>query len=204
MLLSSEELVGHTCSWCRRSIFATAGRRGTAGRRLPTQPHADEGRCRTNGDRRRERGTRRVWSLESGDKIAWWRWAHQLQSASMSVESHFAKKDPSVLATYRRVLDVARALGPVAEEAKKTSIHLVRETAFAGVATRRSSLILTLKSAIDIRSSRVTKREQTSANRWHLEVRLTAPAEVDQQLTSWLRAAYELGRPSSRAHCDGP
>jgi hypothetical protein len=38
---------------------------------------------------------------------------------------------------------------------------LVRQTAFAGIATRRSSLVLTLKSASDIRSPRVEKREQT-------------------------------------------
>jgi hypothetical protein len=113
----------------------------------------------------------------------------------MSVESHFTKKDPAVLATYRRVLDAARALGPVTEDPKKTSIHLVRRTAFAGVATRRSSLILTLKSAIDIRSPRVEKREQTSSNRWHLEIRLDGPAQVDRQLTAWLRAAYELAGP---------
>jgi hypothetical protein len=37
----------------------------------------------------------------------------------MTVESHFVKKDPAVLATYRRVLAAARALGPVTEEAKK-------------------------------------------------------------------------------------
>jgi hypothetical protein len=113
----------------------------------------------------------------------------------MSVESHFAKKDPAVRATYRRVLEAARALGPVNEDAKKTSIHLVRRTAFAGVATRRSSLILTLKSATDIRSPRVEKREQTSANRWHVDVRLDAPAQVDRQLMTWLRAAYELAGP---------
>src|SRR6185436_3600407 len=81
------------------------------------------------------------------------------------------------------------------EEAEKTSIHLVRHTAFAGIATRRSSLILTLKSESDIRSPRVEKREQTSANRWHVEVRLTDPAQVDRQLTAWLRAAYELAGP---------
>jgi hypothetical protein len=113
----------------------------------------------------------------------------------MGVESHFAKKDPAVLATYRRVLDAARALRPLTEDTKKTSIHLVRRTAFAGVATRRSSLILTLKSATDIRSPRITKREQTSANRWHVEVRLDTPAQVDRQLTSWLKAAYELAGP---------
>ena len=113
----------------------------------------------------------------------------------MGIRSHFTKKDPSVLATYNRVLDAARALGPVAEEAKKTSIHLVRRTAFAGVATRRSALILTLKSASDIRSPRVEKRQQTSANRWHVDIRLTAPSQVDRQLTAWLRAAYELAGP---------
>jgi hypothetical protein len=113
----------------------------------------------------------------------------------MNVESHFAKSDPSVLATYRRLLDVARALGPVTEETKKTSIHLVRHTAFAGVATRRASLVLTLKSARNIDSPRVEKREQTSANRWHVDVRLTGPAQVDRQLTAWLRAAYELAAP---------
>jgi hypothetical protein len=109
-----------------------------------------------------------------------------------TVESHFAKSDPEVFATYRRILQAARALGRVAEEPKKTSIHLVRDTAFAGVAARRSSLILTLKSAKDIRSPRIAKREQTSAHRWHVEVRLQKPADVDRQLTNWLTAAYEL------------
>ena len=110
----------------------------------------------------------------------------------MTVESHFEKSDPEVLATYRRLLQAARALGPVVEEPKKTSIHLMRHTAFAGVATRRSALILTLKSAKDIRSPRIEKRQQTSANRWHVDIRLEKGTDVDRQLTSWLSAAYEL------------
>jgi hypothetical protein len=110
----------------------------------------------------------------------------------MSIATHFAGKDPTVHAIYQRLLDVARTLGPVTEEAKKTSIHLVRDTAFAGIATRRSSLILTLKSATDIRSPRIEKREQASANRWHLEVRLEKPDQIDRQLAGWLKAAYEL------------
>ena len=83
------------------------------------------------------------------------------------------------------------------EDPKKTSIHLLRHAAFAGVATRRSALILTLKSAADIRSPRIQKREQASANRWHLEIRLQKPADVDRQLTTCLRAAYELAGPRS-------
>jgi hypothetical protein len=110
----------------------------------------------------------------------------------MRVASHFEKSEPAVLATYRELLKAARTLGPVVEEPKKTSIHLVRDTAFAGVATRRSSLILTLKSSKDIHSPRIDKREQTSARRWHLQVRLKDPGDVDEQLTLWLSAAYEL------------
>ena len=112
--------------------------------------------------------------------------------ATMSVASHFEKSDPAVLAAYQQLLKAARTLGPVVEEPKKTSIHLVRDTAFAGVATRRSSLILTLKSSKDIRSPRIEKRDQTSPGRWHLEVRLKDPADVDKELTLWLRAAYDL------------
>ena len=117
----------------------------------------------------------------------------------MTVSTHFSKSDPGVLQTYRELLKTARAIGPVVEESKKTSIHLVAHTAFAGVATRRSSLILTLKSTKDIRSPRIEKREQVSANRWHVEVRLAKPADVDRQLTSWLSAAYELASGRSEA-----
>ena len=115
----------------------------------------------------------------------------------MTVESHFDGKDPAVRATYLRLLGAARALGPVVEEPKKTSIHLMRHTAFAGVAPRRSSLMLTLKSAKDVRNARIHKREQTSAHRWHLEIRLETPTDVDRQLTAWLSAAYALAAPES-------
>lgn len=115
-----------------------------------------------------------------------------LESAPMSVAVHFAKSDPEVHETYRKVVAAARAIGPVVEEPKKTSIHLVARTAFAGVTIRRSSLILTLKSSKDIRSPRIEKREQVSANRWHVEIRLAKPSEVDRQLTTWLSSAYAL------------
>ncbi|HVF60066.1 MAG TPA: DUF5655 domain-containing protein [Thermoanaerobaculia bacterium] len=111
-----------------------------------------------------------------------------------TVEEHFANRAPEVAATYRAILAAAKKLGPMREEAKKTSIHLVRKTAFAGVATRRTALILTLKAAADIPGPRIAKREQASANRWHHEVRLEGPEEVDGELVEWLWQAYELAR----------
>jgi len=99
---------------------------------------------------------------------------------------------PPQRAIYTRLLKAARTIGPFAEDPKKTSIHLTRKTAFAGVATRKDALQLTIKSSTDIRSPRIVKRQQASANRWHLEVRLESPKDVDRELTSWLREAMEL------------
>jgi hypothetical protein len=111
---------------------------------------------------------------------------------SFSVEQHFASKDPEVRAIYDRLLAAARTCGPVREDPKKTSIHLVRSTAFAGIATRKQALILTLKSAGDIESPRVFKRERTSANRWHVEVKLERAKDVDREIAGWLKQAYSL------------
>jgi hypothetical protein len=109
-----------------------------------------------------------------------------------SVGAHFENRDQRVKATYQAILRAARKLGPVAEDPKKTSIHLVRKTAFAGIATRKTGLILTLKSDADVSNKRIARREQASANRWHLEIKLEAPEQVDKEIAAWLRKAYEL------------
>ena len=111
---------------------------------------------------------------------------------SAAIDRHFQDRDPSVVATYDALLAAVRQLGPVTEEPKKTSIHLVRRFALAGVATQKHALLLTLKSDTPVSSARIRKQEQTSAHRWHLEIRLTQPSDVDAELYRWLAAAYAL------------
>ena len=113
-------------------------------------------------------------------------------ASAFTVEDHLSGREPVVASIYDALTKAAKKLGPFKEEAKKTSIHLVRSSAFAGVATRKTSLVLTLKSAKDIKSPRVTKHEQVSAGRWHLEVRLDSPRDVDAEIKMWLKDAYEL------------
>src|SRR4026209_2361233 len=115
-----------------------------------------------------------------------------MNSNGHTVKEHFENRAPEVKATYSAILKAAKALGPVKEEAKKTSIHLVRKTAFAGVATRKTALILTLKSDVDVQSKRIMRREQASRNRWHVEIKLESPDQVDKELEGWLKQAYEL------------
>ncbi len=111
---------------------------------------------------------------------------------TFTLKSHFEGKDAAVRQIYDRILKSARKFGPVGEEPKKTSIHLVNRTAFAGVATRKSAIILTIKSDRKLSSPRLHKSEQTSASRFHHEVRLTSAVDVDSELVKWLKDAYAL------------
>jgi len=109
-----------------------------------------------------------------------------------SIDTHFRDKESSVRKTYDAILKTTNKWGTVTEEAKKTSIHLVRKTAFAGIATRKSVLILTFKSPTDIQSKRIFKHERASTNRWHLEVKLDSPLAFDAEVKAWLKSSYEM------------
>jgi hypothetical protein len=108
------------------------------------------------------------------------------------VEQHFEERAPAVAAIYSRLLAKTRAFGPFTEDPNKSSIHLVNRTIFAGVATRQKVLLLTLKAERDIRSPRIEKHDQVSANRWHVRIRLSESGEIDRELLRWLKAAYAL------------
>ena len=109
-----------------------------------------------------------------------------------TVDQHFERAEPDVHATYEKIVKAARRFGPVVEDPKKTSIHLNRRTAFAGIATRKSALILTVKASSDIDDERIVKHQQTSASRWYLDVRLEKPRDVDASVVRWLEQSYIL------------
>jgi hypothetical protein len=112
--------------------------------------------------------------------------------AEFSVSQHFENKDPVVKSIYEQILSESRRFGTVIEEPKKTSIHLVHKSAFAGVTTRKSGLILNIKSVHPIKHARIAKSEQISASRFHQEVKLTSPEQVDSVLVGWLKDAYAI------------
>ncbi len=109
-----------------------------------------------------------------------------------TVDDHFTGKLPTVRGIYDELLAALRTIGPVEEEPKKTSIHLVRSSALAGVEVRRDYLLVNIKSESPIESPRVPKSERLSARRFHQKVRLSSPGEVDAELLRWLAKAYEL------------
>ncbi len=108
------------------------------------------------------------------------------------VDALFAGKDAVVLTIYLRLLDRLAGFGPCHVEPTQTSIHLVRTASFAEVHPQKRALRLDLRTATPIDSPRIGRCEQVSTNRYHNEIRLTSPADVDAELTSWLRDAYRL------------
>lgn len=115
-------------------------------------------------------------------------------SSDHSVESHFDGRSTVVREIYNTILNIARDFGPFTEVPKKTSIHLDRKSAFAGIQTRNEFLILTVKSPVELFDPRIGKREHISANRWYFEVKLSSPDEVDAEIADWLRKGYEISR----------
>ena len=114
-----------------------------------------------------------------------------------TIKSHFDGRDHSVREIYDRLIKTVRQIGPIVEEPKKTSIHIVNRSALAGVATRKSYLLLTIKSDRELASPRIHRSEQASASRFHHVVKLVSPTDVDDELAGWLEAAYDLSAPHS-------
>ena len=100
--------------------------------------------------------------------------------------------EPNDSRLYHELLAALRPLGPFQEEVKKTSVHLVRNSAFLGVHPRKQYLLLTIKAQGPIRSRRILKTEQVSKNRWHLELKLQGAEEIDAELLGWVGEAYAL------------
>ena len=112
---------------------------------------------------------------------------------NFTVAFHFTGKSPAVREIYDRLMKALRKFGSVIEEPKKTSIHLVHGSALAGVSTRKEALWLNIRLDHKIASERINKVEQVSAKRFHNELKLTSPDEVDAELVGWLKEAYHLG-----------
>ena len=109
-----------------------------------------------------------------------------------SVSDHFVNKDPSVRALYDQLVSLVRGFGPLEEDPKKTSIHLNRKSALAGVESRKDGLLLNIKSDHSIKSPRIEKSEQISAKRFHHKVRISSTDDFDEELEMWLKEAYLL------------
>lgn len=109
-----------------------------------------------------------------------------------SENDHLKDKEVIVTKIYERLLKELQKFGPLKIEPKKTSIHVRNRFGFAGVYTRSNYINLEVHLNHKLTSKRVTKVEQASANRFHHTIKLSSEKDIDKELLSWLKEAYEL------------
>lgn len=99
-------------------------------------------------------------------------------------------KEKTVSELLETILSILEQFGPYQIEAKKTSLHLVKEKAFLGIHPKKKWLDINIVSNQAIDHSLITKNEHISKNRWHNNLRLSSVEEVDDTVKKLLHAAY--------------
>jgi len=113
--------------------------------------------------------------------------------SDVKLEAHFAGREPHVVATFKRLVTVARRSGPVTVLPEKTRIALQVRMSFAAFTLRRRWVDGHVVLARRRESPRFRRIDVISArNQVHL-FRLHSPDEVDAEVASWLAEAYQVG-----------
>ena len=113
--------------------------------------------------------------------------------SDVKLEAHFAGREPQVVATFKRLLAVARRSGPVKVLPEKTRIAFQVLMSFAAFTLRKrwvdGHVVLARR-----RDSPRFRRVDVISPRNQVHVfRLHSPDEVDAEVASWLAEAYQVG-----------
>jgi Domain of unknown function (DUF5655) len=109
------------------------------------------------------------------------------------LDALFARSDPSVRATFDRLVEVTETIGPMQVLPEKTRVAFHVRMSFAAF-TPRSRWLDGHVVLARVRSDARFRVIQTFSARNHLHAfRLRAPEEVDDEVVSWLAEAYTVG-----------
>lgn len=115
-----------------------------------------------------------------------------LNDAVGSIALQRIRSSASTLALYEELIALLDGLGDYLVEPKKTSIHMVKERAFLGVAPRKDALLLNIVADREIVLPRIRKAEQLSRHRWHCELLVASAGDFDEELHGLIRQGYEF------------
>jgi hypothetical protein len=100
--------------------------------------------------------------------------------------------DPGSSVIYGALMDQISSLDGCELQENASSFHVAHGRAFLGIHPRRGGILLNIVLARQLESARVHRAESVSANRWHNEVILLDPKEIDAELLAWIHEGYSL------------
>jgi uncharacterized protein DUF5655 len=113
--------------------------------------------------------------------------------SDVRLEDHFAGRDPHVVATFSKLLEVAKKSGPMKILPEKTRVAFQVRMSFAAFSLRRHWVDGHVVLARRFESPRFRRIDVISPrNQVHL-FRLHEPSEVDDDVERWLHEAYSVG-----------
>jgi hypothetical protein len=113
--------------------------------------------------------------------------------SDVALEAHFAGRDPVVIGTFKRLLEVAERSGPVTVLAEKTRIAFQVRMSFAAFTLRRHWVDGHVVLARRLDSPRFRRIDLISQRNQVHVFRLADPSEVDDEVERWLAEAYAVG-----------
>jgi hypothetical protein len=119
---------------------------------------------------------------------------------SWTVEDHLRDKPASVVALYRRLVELVEACGPFEYSVSKTGITFQgNRRGFAGAKPKPARLdgYLDLQRVID--DPRVTRSSPYTKRLFVHQFRITRPGDLDDVFAGWVEEAYAVGQG---AHLD--
>ena len=110
----------------------------------------------------------------------------------MTERAFFKPYPPEICALYDELLGIMEDIGPRRAEVKKTSIHLVHATAFAGIHPKKSYLGVNLVLSRPGTVPAADKVEQVSKNRFHHFFKISSASQMGKSFKSLVKEAYDL------------
>lgn len=107
-----------------------------------------------------------------------------------NLEAIFENKNENVKEIYNSVIDILNSFGEYEIEPKKTSIHLVKKSAFLGLNPKKKWMDINVVADHPIENELITKVEQVSKNRFHNNLRITDKKEMNSEAIELFREAY--------------
>ncbi len=112
------------------------------------------------------------------------------------LNKHFKGKEEVARPLYNKLkAEIEKSIGPLKVESLPCCIHFVTTSdayTFAAVYALRDKIRIHFGSGQEIKSPRIDKSAKVSANKYMHSIDINSAKEIDSELLSWVKQAYNL------------
>lgn len=109
----------------------------------------------------------------------------------VEIGQHFIRKKPEIRLLYEQLIQMLGDSEAYRISSVKNAILVSANTTFLAIKPKKNWLDIEFVLAEETNSFPIHKTVKTAHNRWAHFIRIQYPDELDQQLASWVRRAFE-------------